>query len=98
MEKVKLYANLERTIAHSERVATVLQEAAFKILFEAEARLQAHRKTGRLKLHRTVGLVDNFVNLEAAVEGADPLAAELGWHTENGTFVRGLHILKDAIL
>lgn len=95
MEKIRLYKGLERTIAHSDEVERILGDAAYLILIRARARLTAHADArGRNKITQSKGSVDHFVNLE----GPAPLATENGWHTNNGGFVRGLNILKGAIV
>jgi len=94
MEKIRLYKGLERTIAHSDEVESILGDAAFLILIRARANLARHHKTGSHKVIQEKGRVDHFVTLE----GPSSLAVENGWHTKGGNFVRGLNILKGAIL
>lgn len=95
MEKIRLYKSLERTIAHSDEVEGILGDVAYLILSRARARLAAHADArGRHKVTQDKGRVDHFVNLE----GPSSLAVENGWHTKNGGFVRGLDILKGAIV
>lgn len=94
MEKIRLYKSLERVIAHSDEVEGILGDAAYLILGRARARLAAHHKEGRHKVTQDKGRVDHFVNLE----GPSSLAVENGWHTKDGGFVRGLDILKGAIV
>lgn len=95
MEKIRLYKTLERTIAHTDDVEGILGDFAFEILGRARANLARHSDArGRNKVTQSKGRVDHFVNLE----GPAPLATENGWHTSDGGFVKGLNILKGAIL
>ena len=94
MEKIRLFKSLERVVAHSDEVEGILGDFTFEILGRARSRLAAHHKEGRHKVVQEKGRVDHFVTLEAP--GA--LALENGWHTKDGGFVRGLDILKGAIL
>jgi hypothetical protein len=93
MEKIKLFKGLERTIAHSNEVEAILGDEAYLILVRGRANLARHHKTGSHKVTQDKGRVDHFVNLE----GPGALAVENGWHSKKG-FVRGLDILKGAIL
>lgn len=94
MEKIRLYKSLEKVIAHSDEVEGILGDFAFEILGRARANLVRHHKHGTHKVTQDKGRVDHFVNLE----GPASLAVENGWHTKKGGFVRGLDILKGAIL
>jgi hypothetical protein len=94
MEKIRLYRSLERTIAHSDDVEGILGDFAFEITGRARANLLRHKFEGRHKITQDKGRVDHFVNLVGP--GAE--AVEEGWHTKDGTHVRGLNILKGAIL
>lgn len=94
MEKIRLFKSLERTVAHSDEVEGILGDFAFVILGRARANLARHHKTGSHKVTQDKGKVDHFVNLE----GPAALAVEDGWHKKDGGFVKGLHILKGAIL
>ena len=90
MEKVRLFANVNRNIAHTDEVERALGDLAFEIVEKARTRLSRHRKTGSHKITQTKGTVDHFVNLVG--EGAVPI--EVGWHTEDGTFIPGMRILR----
>lgn len=94
MEKVRLFKSLERTIAHSDEVERILGDFGFEVLGRARANLARHHKTGSHKVTQSKGHVDHFVNLE----GPSSLSVENGWHKKNGSFVRGLDIVKGAIL
>lgn len=101
MEKVRLYKNLERIIAHSDEVEQILGDEAFQITVRARARLSRHRKTGTHKITQTKGRVDHYVNLE----GPASISIEEGHflsgffeNTESIRWVDGLHILRDSIL
>jgi hypothetical protein len=94
MEKIRLYKSLERVIAHSDEVEGILGDFAFEILGRARGNLARHHKQGTHKVTQDKGRVDHFVNLE----GPASLAVENGWHKKDGGFVRGLDILKGAIL
>lgn len=94
MEKIRLFQGLERTIAHSDDVEGILGDFTFEILGRARANLARHHKTGSHKVTQDKGRVDHFVNLE----GSGALAVENGWHAKDGSMVRGLDILKGAIL
>lgn len=94
MEKIRLYRRLEYTIAHSDDVEGILGDFAFEITGRARANLVRHYKTGSHRVTQDKGRVDHFVNLE----GPGALAVENGWHKKDGGFVRGLDILKGAIL
>jgi hypothetical protein len=94
MDKIKLFKGLERTIAHSDEVESILGDEAYLILGRARANLARHHKTGSHRVTQDKGTVDHFVNLE----GPGALAVENGWHKRDGGFVRGLDILKGAIL
>lgn len=94
MENIRLFRSLERTIAHSDEVEGILGDFTFEILGRARANLARHHKQGTHKVTQDKGRVDHFVNLE----GPGALAVENGWHKKGGGFVRGLDILKGAIL
>jgi len=93
MEKIKLYVNLERVIAHSQEMEQILGDEAFQILMRARENLAPHHRTGEHKVTQTKGKVDHFVNLE----GQAALAVEKGWHDKQGQFHPGLRILRRAI-
>ena len=93
MEKIRLYKSLERVVAHSNEVEAILGDHAFEILGRARGNLARHHFEGRHKVTQDKGRVDHFVNLEGP--GAE--AVEEGWHTKDGSFVKGLNILKGAI-
>lgn len=94
MENIRLNRSLERVIAHSDEVEGILGDHAYVILGRARANLARHHKHGSHKVTQDKGTVDHFVNLE----GPASLAVENGWHTKGGGFVKGLDILKGAIL
>lgn len=94
MEKIRLYKNLERTVAHLPETEGHLGDHAFVILGKARAKLAVHHKTGSHKVTQSKGSVDHYVTLE----GPASLSVENGWHTKGGHFVRGLDILKGSIL
>lgn len=94
MEKVRLFKGLERIIANGEEVEQILGDHTYGILLRARANLAAHREDGRHKITQTKGKVDHFVN----IEGPAPLSVEEGYITRNGNIVKGLNILKEAIL
>lgn len=94
MERVRIKANLERTIAHSNELEGILGDEAFDIFTRARANLARHRKTGTHKVTQTKGRVDHYVNLE----GPDALSVEYGHHhNKSYEWVEGLYILRDAI-
>lgn len=95
MEKVRLFANTNRNIAHTDEVERALGDLAFQILEKARTRLSRHRKTGSARITQTKGTVDHFVNLVDEEGGA--IAMEVGWHTKDGTFVPGLRILRGSL-
>jgi hypothetical protein len=100
MEDIKLYANLERTIARQDDTEAALGDEAFIITQRARAKLAEHRKTGTHKITQTKGNVDHYVNLVGGDED-DALALEEGHFVAEATFmdyVDGLHILRDSIL
>jgi hypothetical protein len=94
MDKIRLFKNLERTIAHTDDVEGILGDFAFEILGRARANLARHHKHGTHRVTQDKGTVDHFVNLE----GPAALSVENGWHKKDGGFVKGLDILKGAIL
>lgn len=95
MEKIRLYKSLEKVIAHSDEVEGILGDHAYLILARARSNLARHADArGRNRVTQDKGTVDHFVNLV----GPAPLATENGWHKKDGGFVRGLDILKGAIL
>lgn len=94
MEKVRLFASLERVIANGEEVEQILGDEAYLITMRARANLAVHRKEGTHRITQTKGKVDHFVNLE----GDAALSVENGYMARNGRIVRGLDILKEAIL
>jgi len=98
MEDIKLYARLERTIAHTDEVEAALGDHAYPILIRARANLARHTKTGEHKVTQTKGKVDHFVNLEgpAAMSVEEGHFVNIGDY-EVGEFVEGLHVLRDAI-
>lgn len=91
MNRVKLFSNLEREIAHSDEVEGILGDHAFEILTRARANLAAHTKTGKHKVTQTKGKVDHFVNLE----GPAAVSVELGHFDRNGNWVRGIGIFAE---
>lgn len=99
MEKVKIFANLEKEIAHSVETESILGDEAFQILGRARANLAKHKKTGEHRITQTKGKVDHFVNLE----GPAALSVEEGhfvggqYKGDEPKFVDGLHILRDAV-
>jgi hypothetical protein len=100
MEKIRLYANLERTIAHTDELEAQLGDFAYTILIRARGNLARHHRRGEHRVTQTKGKVDHFVNLE----GPAPMSVEEGHflggfyaNTESIRFVEGLHILRDAI-
>jgi hypothetical protein len=95
MEKIKLYANLERTIARSAELEAQMGDITFdKLTVPARARLAAHRKSGDHKITQTQGDVDHFVNLE----GTAAVAVEVGHHDpHSGEFVPGIHVLGRTV-
>ena len=94
MENIKLYANLERVMAHQDDTEGALGDAAFEILGRARTKLAAHTKTGEHRITQTKGKLDHYVNLE----GEAPLSVEEGHHAKDGTWVEGLHVLRESIL
>lgn len=95
MHNIRLYARLERVIAHSDEVEGLLGDAAYLILQRSRSRLAAHRRDGDHKVTQSKGRVDHFVNLE----GPAALSVENGFHhAKTGEFVRGLNILKGSIV
>lgn len=93
MEKIDLYSRLESTVAHSDELEREMGDETFKIFTKANANLARHRRTGNHRITQTKGKVDHFVNLE----GDASLAVEEGWFADNGRWVEGLHVLRDAI-
>jgi hypothetical protein len=100
MEKIRLYANLERTVAHTQELEGQLGDFAYTILIRARSNLARHRKTGQHRVTQTKGRVDHFVNLE----GPAALSIEEGHflggfyeNTESIRYVEGLHVLRNAI-
>lgn len=90
----KLYANLERTIAHSDEVERILGDHAFDKLLIARARLARHKHLGEHRVTQTHGGVDFYINLE----GPAAVSVEEGHHNHwDGSWVEGLHIVKGAI-
>lgn len=92
MEKVKIYANLEKVVARTADVDAALRRQAAVIASSAQAELSRHRKTGEHHIERTKGLVDHYVNLV----GPAALSVEEGWLTDDLTLVPGLHIMRKA--
>lgn len=96
MERVRIYAGLERVVARSDDVDAMLGDEAFQILNKARANLARHRRDGDHKVTQTKGRVDHYVNLE----GPAALSIEEG-HFVGGanepTYVPGLNILKNAL-
>lgn len=99
MEKIRLYAGLERVIAHTDELESQLGDFAYSITLRARGNLARHHKTGAHRVTQTKGRVDHYVNLE----GPSALSIEEG-HFVGGfyasgvpRFVDGLHILRDAI-
>lgn len=95
MEKIRLYANLERTIAHSEELEAQIGDITFdRLTVPSRARLARHRKTGNHRITQTKGTVDHFVNLE----GEAAMAVEVGHHNKRtGEFVPGIHVLGTTL-
>lgn len=102
MEKIRLRANLERVIAHTEELEAQMGDITYGITIRARANLAKHRRSGEHKVTQTKGQVDHYVNLI----GPAALSLEEG-HFVKGfyhgpgrgewKFVQGLHILRDAI-
>lgn len=100
MEKIKLFANLEKVIAHTDELEGQLGDFAYTIMIRARGNLARHRKTGTHKITQTKGRVDHYVNMD----GPASLSIEEGHfvggfyqNTESIKYVEGLHILRDAI-
>jgi hypothetical protein len=93
MNDVKLYKQLERIVARSDPTQEVLRRFTAVLASSARARLARHRKRGKHTITTRKGAVDHFVNLE----GEAALSIENGWHADDGSFVRGLDILKGAL-
>lgn len=99
MEKIRLFANVERVISHSDEVEAILGDAAFGVTGRARSNLAKHRKTGEHRITQTKGNVDHFVNLEgpAALSVEDGHFVGGQFQGDEPKFVEGLHILRDAI-
>lgn len=99
LERVRLYANLERVVARSDDVEAILGDETFEVTTRARANLAKHKKTGSHKVTQTKGGVDHYVNLE----GPAALSLEEGhfvggsFESDEPTYVPGLNILKNAI-
>lgn len=96
MKVDKLYANMERTIAHSDEIEAILGDETFKITATARGKFASHEKTGEHQITQTKGKVDHFVNLE----GPSALSIEEGHWVGKGVnkrWVEGLHVLRDSI-
>lgn len=102
MEKVRIFSQLERVVAHSDEVEGILGDHAYDIFVQARTGLARHQKTGEHRITQTKGKVDHYVNLV----GPAALSLEEG-HLVSGfykgpgaaewKFVDGLHILRDAM-
>lgn len=99
MERVRLFANLERVVANSDEVEGILGDESFEILTKARANLAQHKKTGSHKVTQTKGKVDHYVNLEgpAALSLEEGHFVKGSYESAEPTYVPGLNILKDAI-
>lgn len=95
MEKIRIFARAERTIARSDELEAQMGDITFeRLTVPARARLAQHRETGDHKITQTQGSVDHFVNLE----GEASLAVEIGHHQKNsGEFVPGIHVLGSTL-
>jgi hypothetical protein len=100
MEKVRLFSNLERTIAHTDELEGQLGDHAYTIMIRARGNLSRHRKSGEHRITQTKGKVDHYVNLEGPAAMSIEEGHFLGGfyaNTESIRFVEGLHILRNAI-
>lgn len=97
MENIKLYANLEYQIAHSEEVEADLGDRAFRVALAARARLASHTRTGATHVTQTKGKVDHYVNLESTSPEVSMSIEEGHVNKRTGQMVDGLHILRDSL-
>jgi hypothetical protein len=93
MHKIRLFTHLERTVARGEECQAALYRQARVMQSVAQARLSRHRKTGQHRIFLSKGRIDHFVNLA----GPAAMAIEEGHHAPDGTFVRGLRILRGML-
>lgn len=95
MEKIRIFANAERTVAHLDELTAQIGDIAFEQLtVPARAKLARHRKSGDHKITQTQGRVDHFVNLE----GPAALPVEVGHHNvRTGEFTPGIHVLGSTV-
>lgn len=77
-----------------------LREVRDRVYDGAGAVLAGHRDDGKVKLTKTSGRVDQYVNLVDGDTGkGEPAAAaiEFGHTTPNGTAVEGIHALRRGL-
>lgn len=91
----QVYKNCNSLIAHLDGVTGAVVDTATPILGRARARLAAHRDDGDHEVQLRLGAqTDAFVELV----GPAPLAVERGHYAPDGTWVEGLHVLRDAVV
>lgn len=89
-----VYRKCNSIVAHIPAVHAEVVKAANTVASKADARLAAHRKTGKHRITVSFGKVDAFVNLE----GVHALSLEYGHFTPGGkTWVEGIHVLTGAL-
>lgn len=90
----QVYKNCNALIAHLDGVTGAVVDAATPILQRARATLAAHRNDGDHEVQLRLGAqTDAFVELV----GPAPLAVERGHYAPDGSWVEGLHVLRDAV-
>ena len=102
MERVRLFANLETVIAHTEELEAQLGDIAFGITTKARANLARHKKTGQHRITQTKGRVDHYVNLVGpAAMSVEEGHLVSGFYSGPGAgewkYVSGLHVLRNAL-
>jgi len=92
MENVRVYKNLNRTIARHVDTQAALEAVQAERAARAEARLAQHRKTGTHRVTTSRGQVDRFVSLE----GPAALSLDVGFHhARSGEWVEGIHAISE---
>jgi hypothetical protein len=94
MAEVLNHRELNDYVAHLPQVVAAVDQLAATVAAKAKAKLQEHRRTGRMRIETERRNPDRIVWLVDPDGGA--VAAEFGHITDAGTVVAPLNIMAQA--
>jgi hypothetical protein len=94
MAEVLNHQEMDDFVAHLPEVAAAVDQLAARVAAKAKAKLQEHRRTGRMSIETERRNPDRIVWLVDPDGGA--VAAEFGHIADNGTVVQPLNIMAQA--